>query len=685
MSDSKEERRDVGERSEAHQDGLSNCLTGLGIDGGDEDTLDTRQRTQRTYTNYHFRSVDEFEAEFEQSWMANVEVSTIPYAMFSQRFDIINVEPEDVDMAAVRSYIATDVSAKQDGSLHRDHGINWYAWQLREQGDKVGGAALFAIVDDGLDPVEPLDVRRIQRVRGWEVFDRSEITPWAVGYNVEPEYYVLADVLAAPTISRGVGPSGQPLEQQKSTLRPGDVIHKSRLWIHHGRRLSRRQMRYRQWWGASVLELNERERRGVEESSEYLRTYADRASWLWLSLAELNELLEREDGEEKLLKRMKVIRRYARTLGIVPTDGGRGKYMEEADVEVPERKPDQLKSVTESTGDLTKIAEWDLHQWARGTGLTASDALNEMPGGLGQGDNKGDRQKKQARVRAEQTLWATPVVNWMLTILFCSREGPTGGLLPTWDLQWPPLYIPTPMEQADLDKKRAEADEVRIRSNTIEANEVTQQRFVEGDQHGPLRVVREEEEQTSVEAGIGPALVGIATQVLAGAIAVGEGRIPPSFYALYLTSIDDARFPPDRAMEIAMSIAANPLPAADVPTEDATEGQQPEHDPLASLFAGIEPNDLRPAREIANELTRRSGLSISTRAITDLIKRHGLRSRRVANKSGFSLREVAEVLGGAESGALDQHADAAADRESPMIIGLRVLSDLAAAVSKRSR
>ncbi len=649
------------------KDGLANCLTSLGIDDGD--TLDTRQRTFRTHT--HYRTVYELEAEFDQSWMAATEVEALPAMIFGSGFEVVNIQPDTVDSAAVRSYILTDVEAQPDGSIDREPGINWYAWQLREQGDKAGGAALLAILDDGLDPIERLDHRRIQRVVGWEVFDRSEITPLYSGHNAEPAYYMLSSVLAS-----------------REALRPGEVIHASRLWVHVGRTLGRRQMRNRQGWGASVLERLERERRGVEESSEYLRTYADRASWLWLSLAELDELLSRKDadgnsiGEQALAKKMKLVRRYARSLGIVPTDGGRGAFTEEGE-QIPERKPDKLESITESTGDLVKIAEFDLHQWARGTGLSASTALNLIPGGLGGGDNKGDRQKEAKKVKQEQTLWATPVVDWMLTIIFASREGPTQGAIPTWETRWPPQDVPTPLEQANIDKVRAEADAVRVRSNVIEPGEITQQRFVDGDAFGPLRVTREED----VETGIGPALVGIATQVLAGAVAVGEGLLPPEFFAIYLTSIDEQRFPPDRALEIAQSIASTPLPldepTADGSTEADVVGDEPPVDPLASLFADIEPGDLRQPKAIAEELTERSGMQIHTRAITDLIKRHNIQPRRVGNKTGYSLREVATVLGAdRDPEAVRADSSLGLIRRTPMMVGLAVLSDMAAAVDR---
>lgn len=653
-------------------DGLHNCLTGMGVDNGD-DSLDTTTQTRRGGT--YQRSVYELENEWQQSWMAYREVSQLPYDMFREGFSLVNVEPPTVDMQAVREAIWGANVQLPDGQMARTRGINWFAWQLREQGDKVGGAALYAVLDDGLDPSEPLDLRRVTRLVGWEVFDRSELNPWAVGYNVEPIYYVLSDVVAVASTSRSLLPDGTSMPDNRDILQPGDVIHASRLQIHKGRILSRRQMRYRRWWGASVLELNERERRGVEESSQYLRTYADRASWLHLSMAELQEVLGEEDdhgnpvGEQMLQLRLKTIRKYARTLGIVVTDGGRGKDEVEAQT-VPERKGDKLESVTESTGDLTKIAEWDLRQWARGTGMPADLALNEEAGGLSGGDNKGSRQRWNGQVRAQQTLWGTDVVDWMLRIYFSQKEGPTQGMIPKYEIVWNPLYIPTPAEQAELDKLRAEADKVRIDSDVASARDVAQQRLVQGDQHGPLRA-----EPDDQDSALGAALVGIASQMLEGAVAVGEGLITPEFFSLYLQSIDGARFPSDRAEELARSVAA------DAPTpEVAGDGTTEPDDLLAPLFSDIKPGELRQPKAIAKELTERSGLPISTRSITDLIKREGIQPRRVGNKTGYSLREVAAALG-ADTATLDRQD---ARGPTPVARADKILKSLAAFTRERA-
>lgn len=612
----------------ARLDGLSNCLTGI----GDPD-VDTRLATRRTWAFQ--RSVYELEQEWLQSWMAYVEVSTLPEAMFRAGFDVINIKPDTIDSASIRSWVEGDLTVMPDGSVSRQRGLGYHAWQLREQGDKFGGALLYPILDDGLDPREPLDVRRIERVVGWEVFDRGEITPWGSSRNLEPQYYVLSDVVSL-------------LESGEHTLQPGDIIHASRVIVHKGRDgVSRREQRYRQWWGVSVLELNEPARRAAEYGAECARTYMDRVSWLHLSMAELNELLQTTDdagneiGEDIVSTRLRTIRKFARTLGIVATDGGRaGSAASEVNQPIPPRNPDKLESVGESSGDLAKLVELNWTEWAYGSRLPASIAFGQAPTGLRGGDNVGDWQKFEGDVKFAQRNWGTRVINKMLLIEFAAKQGPTGGVIPDeWEIHWRPLRISTPSELAEIDRKRAEADEVRIRSSVIAPDEVREQRLVKGDVDGPLRVEPTVTEEEAVAPE--PALVGIASAVLEAAIAVGEGTITPEFFASYLTSIDEARYPEVRATEIAQSARSFSddlgVAEAEVSTDDAPEMVEP-------FSTDPRPSDLMKPRDIAAKLSERFGMPLHTATVTALARRNGLRRWSLAGKSGFSLADIERVL-----------------------------------------
>lgn len=605
-------------------DGLVNCFTGLG-----DPALDTRQNTRRTSS--HQRSTWALEQEWGQSWMAFREVSQLPWDMFREGFNLVKVEPPDTDVAEIMSAVEGNLDVKADGQLDRQRGLLYYAWQLREQGDKVGGAVLLPILDDGKDPSQPLDVRSITRVLGWQILDRSEISPWhgSHGLNTEPEYYVLSDVLTA------VG----------RRLQPGDVIHRSRLWINPGRLLSMREMRLRQWWGASILELGERERRGAEEGTEYARTYMDRQSWLHLQLAGLNELFQAKDdegnpiGEALVEQRARAVREFTRTMGIAVTDGGLPSATTRDGEVIVGRNPDKLESVAESPGEMSSLVQMNLDQWQYGAGMPRSIAFGEAAGGLNGGKNEGDWQSWQGVVRAQQSLWATPLINWMLTIVMSARMGPTHGVRPAaWEVKWKPLLVPSPLEVARADLERARADEVRINSSVAKVDDVRQQRMIQGDTDGPLRATEEEKAETAIT----PISVGVATAIMNAGTLIGAGELPAGFLAAVLPTWDP-RYTP----EIAAAIAASAKPAEAEALQGAVAAPVDvvDAEPIAPDEAEIafsndpRPSDLMSSTSIVEALAK-INVEVTPHKITKMAKAGTIKTWLNFGKRAHSLAEV---------------------------------------------
>jgi hypothetical protein len=620
---------------EDRTDGLSNCIEGLG-----DPSIDTRLQTYRTW---HYQPpVEELEQEFQQNWMAYIEVWLLASTMFRAGYDLINVEPE-IDTAAVASYAEGDLHVGPDGSLQQTKGMSWYARELKIQGDKFGGAALFPILDDGLDPREPLNLNRIERVRGWTVFDRREITPVPTGRNTLPQYYMLSDVVGLDAASNGT-----------RVLAPGDVIHRSRLRFNMGREgMSARAQRNRNWWGFSVLELNERARLAAERASEHLSSFIAKASWLHYSMAMLDELLQRKDaagnevGEEWLRRRMLAFRKNATNFGIAVTDGGREAYNTESGQMIPARPGDSVESIIESSGDLSKIADYKQVEWARGAGLPPGVAFSDSGNtGLRGGEDGGAWQKFGGDVQAAQNGEdGTGCLNWMYTIAFSARQGPTSGMRPkSWTIRWKPLRLPTPMEIAEIAKAQAEADRVRIESGVIKALEVRDQRLVRGDTDGPLRV----SDDTTDEGGVGPAQVGIASALLEIGLAAGRGEVTPEFVTEYVRSIDEPRFAGDAAQRFADSARPKTAPSAGVPgaATDPLAQVLPQADaePAAEepepFSTDPRPSDLMTPGDLAEIVTARFGISQGSQSINAMARRHDLRRWKVGTSSGYSKAEI---------------------------------------------
>lgn len=520
------------------QDSLVNVMTGLG-----DTEVDLRLHTTRSPV-LHPRQTSEYQGEWRKNSMAYREVSQVAGDMFREGLDLINFVPDAIDTRSLKSWLEGDTTPEADGSINRTFGLLYYAQKVIEIGDKVGGAALFPVMRDGLDPAYPIDWRRIEEVVEWVVFDRSELIPYVVdGMGTEPDYWMLSSV----TSSSG-----------GHKLTPGQVIHKSRLWRHKGVELSDREERFQQWWGDSELERNWDSRRAVEEGLTYANTYLHRASWLHYSFAELNETYGEIDentgeliGPEIVDKRMRQTRQMASTIGIMVTDGGRqGSKSADGQTELAGRNPDKIESVVEKIGDLVDIVELNRNAWQAGFGAPRSIAFGEAASALRGGENAGDWKSWEGTIRYKRKVKRVQeLVNWMLTISFASRNGPTRGLLPTqWEQVWRPLVTPSPKEKAEIDKARAEADNMRIEKGVAKPDEVRDQRIVQGDVEGQLRASAE---QDDVGSTVQPAQVGIAEKILEGALAVANGQISEEYYAAYLMAIDPIRFTESSAAVLA--------------------------------------------------------------------------------------------------------------------------------------
>jgi hypothetical protein len=158
--------------------------------------------------------------------------------LFRERLTLMDCEPA-VDSKEVMSRLDGYPKTLPDGGLADQPGLLWHARQLVARVDAVGWAGLCAIVDDGLDPVHPLDHRRIQRVVCWEILDRNEITP----RNFDGCIYYTLPITDEPNMQ----------------YQPGYVIHESRLRIFEAQKFLPREIRDRAVHWMLTIEFAARE------------------------------------------------------------------------------------------------------------------------------------------------------------------------------------------------------------------------------------------------------------------------------------------------------------------------------------------------------------------------------------------------------------------------------------------
>lgn len=638
---------------ERRRDSLFNPQTGMG--DGSPQTLDTRTRTRRKLDTW--RSVDFWNAEWLQSWTARREVSQLANDLGRKGAKIEGL-PEWVDSSEVQEIIDADLDYRADGSIPRSPGHLHYIERLAETGDKAGGAVLLPLIVDGLDPIEPLDWRRIKRIDGWMVLDRSEVSPFSYsGTSSVPEFYILSDVLAAP--DHYSGKRGKSILDDGHRLQPGDIIHRSRLAFNIGVQLSNREMRRRQWWGASKLELNMLARESLEYGDTQLATYIDRTVTMNFQIGGLNELRDKCDeqgvniGQAEVEKHFRGVVQQTHGTGFAVTDGGSPNVIAPIDgvptLVASGRNPDKIEQIVTPTDALVEINKYNRDQWQAGAGIPRSIAFGEAPAGLRGGKNEGDWQSWQGVVQHRQK-WATFVLKWMLSLEFAAKDGPTGGVPidpNSYKIIWNPLLTPTPKEEADIAQTWAEIDGRRQDQNVQRPDETREQRVVNGILTGPVPALEADADGDDLTTS----LIGIATNATDILRAWRLGEITKDDAVYLLQKQDPARF----------EDAAVKLREPELPTPAAGEEVQDEVDPAIARFASMR-GDLRSAKDIAAEMTRATGLAWTPHRIHSEAKKAGLERAGFGRLTGYPMQFFRELALGQAGG--DEESSEAPPEES---------------------
>jgi hypothetical protein len=371
-------------------------------------------------------------------------------------------------------------------------------------------------------------------------------------------------------------------------------------------------------------------------------------------------MLDEEDddgnniGEDSVRRMIKTLRWCARTFGIVATDAGRGAGVTADGQPVAAKPADTLQSIAESSGDLSKINSAALDHWVYAIQRPRTIALGEGTNGLRGGDNDGDQQKWGGDVQLRRMVVGTPTINWMLMHEFAAKRGPTKGIIPQkWTLNWRPLRMQTPAEIAAERKAINEGDLMLKSAGIVTGDEIRQQRLVNGDYAGALKVTGKLAEEVSRE----PLTVGLIDSLVALLTSIAKRELPVEVFASAADMLSEGRIDRVRAGELADELRnglgnmggpaappagagpvsiQTPPPAADGAPEDA-EPEEPEPAPFST---DPRPNDLMEPREIAKLIQERFGLPYGSASVTALAKRHGLRRWPVGTKSGFSKAEI---------------------------------------------
>jgi phage-related protein (TIGR01555 family) len=415
----------------ARNDGaLVNVLTGLGVPGKDRSTA-TRVGTQ---------------VLLSQSELETLYLSGIPRRYVDAIADEILRHQPTIKLSGATQGDTHTLIANFDTYLKNTQFAHALCEVVKLQ-RLYGGAGLVLLIDDGLEPEEPVDPARIRRITGFVPLSRHELIPEDVTYTdySKPEHYRIT--------------TSQKLTGDQTESYVNLRVHHTRVARFDGLFLPWNIRVRNTGWGQSCLQLlwdSYKRYESVLSGLENMATDSD------LFTHKIPGLFQRiASGNEADLRKRLEASQLSRSLygGIV------------IDTE------EEVNFLARNLTNLAQASEPFVKDLQAVTGWPSSILMGESPGGLGKEGRFEERVWSSLVEKWQENHCRTPVTE-IFTLIFASREGPTRGRIPPgWAVQFPTVFTKTDEEKAALQVQMSQADNTYVAMGALNAIEVRQSRF----------------------------------------------------------------------------------------------------------------------------------------------------------------------------------------------------------------
>lgn len=316
-----------------------------------------------------------------------------------------------------------------------------------------GGGALIMLLDDRTPLDQPVNLKRLQKVRGLYPIDRWRLWPspgWSgVG---EPESYYFHTLLDKDLEKAGADPS----VVQRSQV----TLHASRVLRFEGLQSTWRQQQRTQWWGLSALQpiwdVFKRYETGQSSAAAILHDFD-----LYIHQLDGLERIIDSGNQKQLMDRLQANALARSVYGALVIGKG-----------------ETISNITRSAAGISDILDSLKGEITGAAEIPHTKLWGESPSGLG-----ADGRSEEASFANDVALWQHDNLSENLKtfyrMLMAASEGPFGGREEPedWDIEFRPTYTPTEEEQAELRSKVAQADSQWIQAQVLKPNEVALGRF----------------------------------------------------------------------------------------------------------------------------------------------------------------------------------------------------------------
>lgn len=293
--------------------------------------------------------------------------------------------------------------------------------------DRLFGMSVALILaDDGQELDHPINLKRLRRVSGVEVFDKRSVMEDSASlyYDTDvrdinfgkAEYYTITP------------PNGNLFK-----------VHRSRLLIFDGETLPKLERIANNGAGLSCLDGIPAAINRVKTSMDKTIDIMDKVSTSLLKLQGLSNVLQTEEGTKAVIKRLDLIDYSRRLNGSVAID-----------------KDDEYAVFNIPLGGLTDIIQ-EMEQYVCAvTGYPFTKLFGRSPAGMN-ATGQSDMQIYYDKVKSYQKRKLRPALEYLVKLIQLSSEGPTQGKeLEKWSIKFKALEQLNDLEQANVDKTQAE-------------------------------------------------------------------------------------------------------------------------------------------------------------------------------------------------------------------------------------
>ncbi len=293
--------------------------------------------------------------------------------------------------------------------------------------DRLFGMSVALILaDDGQELDQPINLKRLRRISGIEVFDKRSVMEDSASLYYDTD---VRDVNFGKAEYYTITPPNGNLFK----------VHRSRLLIFDGETLPKLERIANNGAGLSCLDGIPAAINRVKTSMDKTIDIMDKVSTSLLKLQGLSNVLQTEEGTKAVIKRLDLIDYSRRLNGSVAID-----------------KDDEYAVFNIPLGGLTDIIQ-EMEQYVCAvTGYPFTKLFGRSPAGMN-ATGQSDMQIYYDKVKSYQKRKLRPALEYLVKLIQLSSEGPTQGKeLEKWSIKFNALEQLNDLEQANVDKTQAE-------------------------------------------------------------------------------------------------------------------------------------------------------------------------------------------------------------------------------------